>query len=325
MRLRHLSVLLAAFLAVTASAEAWAKAGKGSSMGSRGDRTYDRPIERSIAPPPSAAPAPHVAPTQPGGTQPMYNPGAVRQQPGMAAPAAPMQQPGFFQRNPFMAGMLGGLVGAGIGSMLFGHSPALAAATDAAPMAGMLGTLLQLALIGGLAWLAYSFFRRRAAPANAEAVPYQHQREAVPAHASPSARVEKEFEPTAADQEEFSKIILGVQKAWSDGNPVAIRQLVTPEVAGWMGEDLTRDQSAGVRNVVEDVQLLQGDVVESWREGEREYVTARIVFSARDYTVRLDNGALVEGDSKQPVESTEAWTFIRVSGGRWLLSAIEQV
>jgi predicted lipid-binding transport protein (Tim44 family) len=319
MRLRLLTALIAAALAVTVSADALAKAGKGSSMGSRGDRTYDRPIERSIAPPPTAAPTP-----APGVGQPMYNPGAVRPQPGMAAaPAASMQQPGFFQRNPFMAGMLGGIAGAGIGSLLFGHSPAMAAGAGASPMAGLLGTLLQVALIGGLIWLGFRLFRRRAEPV--EAGPAAYQREAMPAYAPAAARVEKEFEPSAADQEDFSKIILGVQKAWSDGNPVAIRQLVTPEVAGWMGEDLTRDQSAGVRNVMEDVQLLKGDVTEAWREGEREYVTARIVFSAKDYTVRMDDGALVEGDPKNPVQSTEDWTFIRVANGKWLLSAIEPV
>ncbi|CAA7617269.1 putative Translation initiation factor IF-2 [Magnetospirillum sp. LM-5] len=324
MGFRVLAVVLAATLSVTFAAEAFAKAGKGSSMGSRGDRTYDRPIERSIAPP--APTAPQMAPAAPGAAQPMYNPNAVRPQPGMAAPAAaPMQQPGFFQRNPFLGGIMGGLVGAGIGSMLFGHSPAMAAAGAASPMGSMLGTLLQIALIGGLAYLGYRLFARKAQTAGSDlSAPYQREA-AAPMGAQAAARVAKEFEPSAADQEMFTQIITGVQKAWSDGNPVAIRQLVTPEVAGWMGEDLAKDQSAGVRNVMEDVQLLAGDVTEAWREGEREYVTARITFSAKDYTVRLSDGQVVDGDRNRPVESTELWTFLRVGGGSWLLSAIEQV
>jgi predicted lipid-binding transport protein (Tim44 family) len=279
----------------------------------------------------------------------MYNPGAVRQ-PGMAAApmAAPVQQPGFFQRNPVMAGMLGGLVGAGIGSMLFGHSPAMAAASQAAPGASMIGMLLQLALIGGLAWLAYRFFARRRAgqPDTVSAPTYQrdYPREtprevptissvpsSAPAVGAPAIgssahrRVEKEFEVSAADQQTFTTIISGVQKAWSDGNPVALRQLVTPEVSGWMGEDLSRDQSRGVRNVVEDVQLLKGDITETWRDAELEYATAVITFSAKDYMVRIDSNDVVEGDARHPVETTEAWTFVRSPGGRWLLSAIEQV
>lgn len=116
-----------------------------------------------------------------------------------------------------------------------------------------------------------------------------------------------------------------MQKAWSEGNPVALRALATPEVVGWMSEDLSRDQSKGVRNVVEDVQLLKGDVTESWRDAELEYATAVITFSAKDYVARIDNGQVVEGDAHRPVETTEAWTFVRSPGGRWLLSAIEQV
>ncbi|WP_254434810.1 TIM44-like domain-containing protein [Magnetospirillum sp. UT-4] len=321
--MRLISAVLAVVVCFAMAADAWAKAGRGSSMGSRGSRTYDRPIERSITPPASPSMTNPAAP----GAQPMYNPGAVRQNPAMA-PAAPMgaaAQPGFFQRNPMMAGIMGGLVGAGIGSMLFGHSPALAAASDASPMASMFGTLLQLALVGGLIYLGFRLFRRRpaAAPAGG-AVPY-HREAAAPVGGADVQRVAKEFEPSAADQEAFSHIIAGVQKAWSDGNPVALRNFATPEVVGWMGEDQARDQSNGVRNVVEEVELLKGDVTETWRDGDLEYATAIITFSAKDYMVRIADGTVVEGDATRPVETTEAWTFVRSPGGTWLLSAIEQV
>lgn len=334
MRHKLFAVLLSLVVALSMGADAWARAGKSSSMGSRGSRTYDRPIERTVTPPPATtapAPAPQVQP----GAQPMYNPSAVRPQPGMAAPMAPAAQPGFFQRNPMMAGVLGGLVGAGIGSMLFGHSPALAAASSAAPGASFLGMLLQLALIGGLAWLAFRFFRRRAQPqAQPPVVDAEYHRDtashdygSAPASlpAAGQRRVEKEFEVSAADQEAFTQIIAGVQKAWSDANPVALRGYVTPEVAGWMAEDQARDQSRGVRNVVEDVQLLKGDISETWRDAELEYATAIITFSAKDYMVRVADNQVVEGDARNPVEATEAWTFVRSPGGKWLLSAIEQV
>ncbi|MBC7907854.1 MAG: TIM44-like domain-containing protein [Rhodospirillaceae bacterium] len=328
MRHKILSVFLAVLVALSVGSDAWAKAGKGSSLGSRGSRTYDRPVERTT----TAPPAPTAS--QPSTQQPMYNPSAAR--PGMAA-AAPVAQPSFFQRNPMMAGIMGGLVGAGIGSMLFGHSPALAAATDAAPGAGMLGTLLQFALIGGLAYMAYRFFARRRQQQAPVSTTYQRgpvDVEALPPTTGPATgfgaataprRIEKEFEPSPADQETFSQIIMGVQKAWTEGNPVALRSLATPEVVGWMSEDLSRDQSKGMRNVVEDVNLLKGDITESWRDAELEYATAVITFSAKDYMVRVDNGQVVEGNSTHPVETVEAWTFVRSAGGRWLLSAIEQV
>ena len=328
MRHKVLSVFVAALVGLSMASDAWAKAGKGSSLGSRGSRTYDRPIERSTTPPPSpTAPAPSQVAPSPTAQQPMYNPGAVRQ-PGMAAAPMAAAQPSFFQRNPMMAGMLGGLVGAGIGSMLFGHSPALAAASDAAPGASMLGMFIQLALIGGLGYLAYRMFRRRQQPAAPAGAPvYERQAEAVyGGHVTPAQRrEEKEFELAPEDQEAFTQIITGVQKAWTEGNPVALRQLATPEVVGWMSEDLSRDQSKGVRNVMEDVTLLKGDVTETWRDQQLEYATAVIVFSAKDYVVRIADGQVVEGDAQNPVETQEAWTFVRSPGGRWLLSAIEQV
>lgn len=326
---RHhiLSGLLVVLLAFSLSAEAWARAGKSSGMGSRGSRTYDRPMERSVTPPP-ATPAPGVA--QPGAQQPMYTPNAVRPNAAMPAAAAPAMaaQPGFFQRNPIMGGIMGGLIGAGIGSMLFGSNSAMAAASGAAPMASMFGTLLQVALIGGLIWMGFRLFRRRTQTAGADmGAPAAYQREAMPGATGngESNRVAKEFEVSDDDQNQFSRIIEGVQKAWSDGNPVALRQLVTPEVAGWIGEDLARDQANGVRNVVEDVTLLKGDISETWSENGMDYATAIITFSARDYMVRLSDNEVVEGDPRNAVETTEAWTFIRGSGGTWVLSAIEQM
>jgi predicted lipid-binding transport protein (Tim44 family) len=236
----------------------------------------------------------------------------VAQQPAMAPQMA--QQPGFFQRNPFMAGMMGGLVGAGIGSMLFGHSPAMAGYADASPGGAMLGTLLQIGLIALLAWLAFRLFRRRF---GGEAMAY-----AGPApQAAP--KVAKEFEPSDADKQAFAGILTGVQQAWSAGDIASLRRFATPEIVSWLSEDLTADSSRGVRNVVEDVRLLKGDVIEAWREGGREYATAVLTFSARDYS--LDgSGKVVEGDPKAASESTEAWTFVRANGGGWLLSAIER-
>jgi predicted lipid-binding transport protein (Tim44 family) len=53
-------------------------------------------------------------------------------------------------------------------------------------------------------------------------------------------------------------------------------------------------------------------------------------WSAIDYLARLDRspGApdyVAGGDLNRPIESEEVWTFVRRSGGNWLLSAIQQV
>jgi predicted lipid-binding transport protein (Tim44 family) len=73
----------------------------------------------------------------------------------------PIGQPnpagGFFSRSPFMAGLMGGLIGVGLGGLLFGHG-LFGGFTG---MASFLGLLLQIALIGGLVWLVVGFLRRR--------------------------------------------------------------------------------------------------------------------------------------------------------------------
>lgn len=320
---RVLTLLAVLLVAFSFTADAFARAGKSTSSGSRGSRTYDRPMERTITTPPPSTVAP-AAPTAPTAQNPMYRPDAMGQQPGMAANQA-MSRPGFFQRNPVMGGILGGMLGAGLFGMLF-NSSAFASAGAAAPFANMLGMLFQFALIAGLVFLVLRFFRRKAQPqaaGHSHAGGYARQGyEAAPQAAA--ARVEKEFDASETDLDAFTDVILGVQASWSAGDPVKMRQFATPEMVSWMSEDLSRDASNGVRNVVEDVTLLKGDVVESWREEGREYITAQITFTAKDYMVRLDTGAVVEGSAHNPVEATERWTFVRSQGGRWLLSAIEQ-
>ncbi|CAA7616199.1 TIM44-like domain-containing protein [Magnetospirillum sp. SS-4] len=339
-----LTTLVALTLSLAGAADALARAGKSGGFGSKGSRTYDAPMQRSLTPPTSQAapggvpPAPQAAP-RPGAVDsaPLAPAGVAR--PGAMAPAAGMaaQSPGFFQRNPFMAGLAGGMIGAGIGGMLFGNSPAMAAASDASPGASMLGMLLQLALIGGLVWLAVRMFRRRATPAGTAnpyaraAMPGQHAepvmaRQGAMTAAPAAPRVEREFDASGDDQQAFTDILLGVQKAWSDGDLAGLRRWATPEVVMFLSEDLSRNTSEGLVNKVENVELLKGDVSESWSENGFDYLTAMITFECVDYMVRADTGAVASGSPDTPVQHTEAWTFVRSSsGGKWLLSAVEQV
>lgn len=316
---RFAIALVAIGLAFAMATDAFARAGKGGSFGSRGSRTYDRPIERSVTPPPAQA--------TPGAQQPMYNPNTVGQRQMAPSPAMGASRPGFFQRNPMMGGLMAGFLGAGLFGLLF-NSSAFAGMGDAAPFASMMGMLFQFALIAGLVWLALRLFRGRAAQPVPAAGAYGRQAHDAPAAgtrpaAMGGARVEKQFEPSPEDQDDFTAVIMGVQEAWTAGDVGRLRDFATPEVVSWLAEDLSRDASRGVRNLVEDVRLLNGDVIESWRDGDLDFVTAAVTFSARDYTVDRD-GRVVEGDPDTPVEATEAWTFVRAPGGKWLLSAIER-
>ena len=72
---------------------------------------------------------------------------------------------------------------------------------------------------------------------------------------------------------------------------------------------------------ISDVKLLQGDLAEAWREGDTDYATVAMRFSLNDETLDRDSGRVLQGG---PDEVTETWTFMRMRGGRWLVSAIQQ-
>ncbi len=320
-----LALLCAAMLAL-APGLAEARAGGGSSMGSRGLRTY-----RSA---PATPIAPRAAPLERSVTQP-----AQPQRP-LVQPSPSQPRPSLFQRSPFWAGLMGGLIGAGLGGLLFGGG----FFGSGMGFAGMLGLLLQLALIGGLAALAVSFFRRQRYESEAQHYayamadgPHEPSRPYRPvADAGPhsivadragtaSATARDEIGITGADYAEFEKLLVAIQAAWSRADIDTLRRLLTPEMLSYFSERLASDASAGVHNRIDDVRFEAGDLAEAWAEGDLQYATVAMRWAARDYAVRADTDVLVHGSKTEPRQATEAWTFMRAPGGRWLLAAIQQV
>ena len=121
-----LAVLMAlAILPALSVTEAWARAGGGSSSGSRGSRSYTAPAQPSSPVSPRQPSSPAVSPAQP--------------------------RPGW---GGMMGGMLGGLLLGGLlGGLLFG---------------GGFGSgigLMEIVIIAGLGWVAFSYMRRRQAAA----------------------------------------------------------------------------------------------------------------------------------------------------------------
>ncbi|MBP7064722.1 TIM44-like domain-containing protein [Ferrovibrio sp.] len=319
-----------------------AKAGRsGGSMGSRGSRTYDAapstptapsaaPVQRSVTPPPAAGSTSQAAAPRAG-------------QPAAAAPAAA-------GRSPFMSGLMGGLLGAGLIGLLFGSGLFGAGGMGAA---GMFGLLLQVLLIGGLAWLAISFFRRRSAaqagmqpgrpamaggapvPASYEPAPLAREasdnpRYDIPGAGSPAGNAAMADNSDGvgigeADYQAFEQRLKDVQAAWSKADVVALTEYCTPEMASFLSRDLAELASLGQSNQIEDVVLEQGDLAEAWREDGVDYATVAMRWSALDYTINRADGSVVEGSREQRSESVEVWTFLRAgSTGKWLLSAIQQ-
>jgi predicted lipid-binding transport protein (Tim44 family) len=312
---------VAAVLMLAAGA-AEARPGKSSSgMGSRGSRTYD------AAPPTSTAPR-TTAPMERSMAQP-GQPGAAQ---GLQRPGAPAPSGGFFSRGSgFMTGLMGGLIGAGIGGLLFGSG----LFGGLGGFASFLGLLLQFALIGGLVWLAIRFFRRRSEPAYAGAgAPLQRQA-AAPGHAGDGAAGtagpaasgagmnRDEIGLEKQDYDDFERLLGEIQEAWSRQDLAGLRQMATPEMVSYFAEELAEYASRGLTNRVTGARLLQGDLAEAWREGNLEYATVAMRFAFTEWTTDSAD-RVVEGDPNQPTEATEVWTFMRSRGGRWLLSAIQQ-
>jgi predicted lipid-binding transport protein (Tim44 family) len=316
-RLLNWRILLALFFCAAlalapaiAEARAGSSAGGGSSgMGSRGSRTYEnnnaQPLSRSATPLPETPRAPGLAPAVP---SPAYGGGS------------------FFQRHPFLTGLAGGM----IGSWLFGHAGW--AADGAGGSAGsMMGMLLQFLIIGLLIYFAIRLFRGRALSGGWGGRPPGPMPRSAGAAAAPALRDRgRDINLSDADLGSFQRIHAAVQEAWSAGDLGRLRRLMTPEMLGYFSEELTRNASQGVQNIVSDVELVKGELAESWEESDLQYATAYLRWRALDYVSRLgrspgDPDYLVSGNPRTPVESEEVWTFVRRRGGDWLLSAIQQV
>jgi predicted lipid-binding transport protein (Tim44 family) len=94
-------------------------------------------------------------------------------------------------------------------------------------------------------------------------------------------------------------------------------------MVSYFAEQLAQQVSRGVRNVVNDVSLVSGDLAQAWTEQGRDYATVAMRFSMVDVT-RDASGRVVDGSATEHVTATEIWTFVRSRGGNWILSAIQQ-
>lgn len=327
-----LLALFAAAVLAFAPAIAEAAAGGGRSQGSRGSRTTQSA--------PATATTPNAArPLERSATTPQQAQRAG--QPGQAA-----QQQSWFQRNPFMTGLLGGMLGAGLIGALMGGG-----FNFGEGLAGFMGLLMQVALFGGIAFLVMRFIRSRreasgqSAYAGAAAgggnapLPDVMARGANPIDVRPNGGAAGgsvgggAFAPQAKDEigleqqdfETFEKRLVDVQAAWTAGDLGALKRVATPEMVGYLSEDLSANASRGVENRVEQVTLDQGDLAEAWQEGATQYASVAMRWSALDYTVKLADGQAVDGNRETRREHTEVWTFMRSQGGDWILSAIQQV
>ena len=305
---RLIAALAVLVLALTPSL-ADARAGSGVSSGSRGTRTYSAPPSTSTAPSTVQPMQRTITPQAP----------APSQSPGFASP-----QPQLSPRGGFMSGIAGGLIGAGIGSMLFGGGGGFFHGVSG--FGGILGFIIQMALIFFIGrWLIRLFMNRRPAMAGGPAMFNPGANQAPPRPTGGGGGpVAPRVDITPTDFQAFEKLLQSVQAAWTQHDLSTLRMVATPEMVSYFGEQLAEQTSRNERNAVTDVKLEQGDLSEAWAEDGREYATVAMRFSMLDST-RDSTGRVTAGSVDQRSMATEIWTFLRAPGGRWVLSAIQQV
>ena len=324
--------LAAGLILAGSAAEARVGGGRGS-FGSRGARTWSAPPSTNTAPGTAAPIQRSQVPNQ----------GPAVNRPGTPAPN--VAQPGRFG---FGTGLMAGLFGAGLLGMLFGSG----FFGGLAGFASILGLMLQVGLVVLLVSFAMKWFRsRRQEPAYAQG----HQRSmggSVPpaggrpmtgglggglagglggalggrSQAAPRRPgVRDEIGIGEQDFAAFDRSLVEVQDAYSRQDVARLWELATPEMAGYMQEELSDNLARGVVNKVSNVRLLQGDLSEAWREGNADYATVAMRYALTDVMLDKTTNRVVEGDPSATQEATEIWTFRRdQQGGSWKVSAIQQ-
>jgi len=243
------------------------------------------------------------------------------------------------QQSPLSARLATGVVGTLLGDMLSGATNSSAQTTDADTPASetnnttgdfsSAGILLILLLVAALTVFYFLKIQRPSLPDFSGITGRDPSKDNLPTKRSATTKQKLSVDSvTSDDKAAFQQLLIDVQKAWSNQDLTELRQLVTPEMLNYFSTALADNTSQDIRNHVEDVVLLRAEILEVWTEQARQYVTAGLRWSARDYNLSLtkkrgEPGYLVEGNEEIPTESGEAWTFMRIQDGKWRLSAIE--
>ncbi|MCX5615539.1 TIM44-like domain-containing protein [Bombella sp. TMW 2.2559] len=328
MRIRLLPLATAAFclplFALAPAADA--RAGMGSSMGSRGSRTWSAPPQTSVAPSWTRPMDRSMTPRTPSYSAPSAGSSFGRQ----AAPAfGSSARPPFAMRHPFLTGLAGGFLGAGLFGMLSGHGFFSGFSGAGGGGGSFFGFIIQVLVIAFIINLIIKFWRKRSASSSTSSStdgssPFTAAGGASPFSGQSQQAPSQEVSLTSDDYSAFQQLLVNVQAAWSAQDMMSLQRMATPEMVSYFNNQLSELTSRGARNIVSDVQFLRGDLSEAWREGSITYATVALQYSAIDVTTD-SMGHVLDGSKTERQTITELWTFLRADGrGNWILSAIQQ-
>ncbi|MEO5330965.1 MAG: Tim44 domain-containing protein [Magnetococcus sp. YQC-5] len=294
-----------------------ARFGGGSSVGSRGSRSFSTP---------------HQATQR----------SEMKQTAPQSTPASPS---GGSRLGAGLMGGIGGLVLGGLlGSMLFGGG------------GGGFG-LLEVLLIGGVIWFLWNRFKKSqqsAAPIPATNTGAHYDSLKNPAAGSDfqSTSTYTGFSAPQGGATGLDEVSQGVaqimrmdpnfqeprfmegakaayqqiQGAWSNWSVDRLRPLLT-ERMWFMIEKQARDrQAAGRRDIVEKIRFIVAEISEAWQENGEDWITVHFVVEMVEYETDVV-GLIQKGNPDSPIQAEEYWTFCRPTGStnpNWYLSAVQQ-
>lgn len=316
--LRIFTVLVAAMLlSVTAlEFDAHARAGGGSrSMGSRGSRSYSRPV----------SPSPQPAPSRP------YQ----------AAPAPSYQPPA---SGGFLRSMAGGIAGGLIGGMLFrglGFGGGYGGGMSGMGGGGGIG-LFEIILLAGIGYLIYRFVKKnretnnngyRIEPEtyrNSTVTPIsQSYQNAMPAADDTETGLAhiRQFD-SYFDENRYCDLVMDnffkIQGAWMNRDLSSVQNMLTDEMRRIFQADVDKLIKDRQINRLENIAVRKVEIVEAWQESGQDYINTLIYANLLDYTTD-ESGSVLTGSKNDPVKFEEYWTFTRPVGSNpWKLSAIDQ-
>jgi predicted lipid-binding transport protein (Tim44 family) len=240
-----------------------------------------------------------------------------------------------------MGGITGFLIGGAIGSLLLGG-------LGGGGLFGGIG-LLEILLIGGVLYFAYTYMRRRQQPTPASPYGYgtppsdamsswsstsqastmtMPQASVVEDDLSRGIRHIQQMDGTFTPEgftETASNVFFNVQEAWMVRDMSSARTLLSPEMYETLQHECERLRTERRVNYLDHITLRSVRVTEAWQESGQDFVTVHILASLMDYTIDEDSKQVVEGSRTTSIRFEEYWTFVRPVGpNAWKLSAIQQ-
>jgi len=217
--------------------------------------------------------------------------------------------------------------------------------------------LMEIVIIAGLGWFAFSYMRRRqaAAPSGYAMAgggytgPVPRDDAAVAARYGSGApgggtatlepptgpsdlerglghvrQMDASFDPRAF-AETASDVFFKVQGAWTARDLRSVSASLTPEMQAQLQRDCDRLRAEQKINRLENIAVRSAEVTEAWQETGQDYVTVHFLASLLDYTTDESGARVLDGSRTEPVKFEEYWTFVRPVGpGPFRLSAIQQ-